>query len=429
MLPTSICLLLSAAVSGAVAGPVYRRQADDLSAVKQKVIIGGGSTNNISIAQFDGAKFNILKSTPLPINGAAPSWLAFKEPNFIYSVNENGVELSLFTVDLDTNDIKFVKSVNGTAGVVHLEFNKDKTRMVGSSFGTGLIDVWKLGSNGEPERLGTPLATNATGATLGPNKARQSSPHAHQSVLDNSGRFFFVNDLGLDTITIVDSKDDNFRIADSIKVAPGCGPRHGSFYPTTGNASHYLVVCEMLNTVIVHQLNYTGNAGTPKDGVPTLLPTQLISTFGENSPPNPKALTPSAGAIFVAADGKSVYVSNRLTFDPDQKQNGKDSITQFKASVNSDSKNLILSFGSSIDSQGAVPRVISLSADKDQAVLFGTNQNAGTGLVAFKRSKDTGKLSVVEGSDVSYATFAGDKKDEAAFGPQFVAGIPSTVGK
>ncbi|KAI6367831.1 hypothetical protein MCOR25_004796 [Pyricularia grisea] len=429
MLPTSLCLLLSAAASGAVAGPLHIRQASNVTATKQKVIIGGGSINKISIAQFDGAKFNILKSASLPVQGA-PTWLAFKEPNFLYSVNENGVELSLFTVDTSTNDIKFVKSVNGSAGVVHLEFNKDKTRMVGASFGKGTVDVWKLGADGSPELMGKPLATNSTGATLGPNKARQDAPHAHQSVLDNSGRFFFVNDLGLDTITIVDSKDDKFKIADSIKVSPGCGPRHGAFYPATGNATHYLLVCEMLNTVIVNKLNYTGNAGNKdKEGVPTVLPIQLISTFGEKSQPNSKAV-PGAGEIAVAADGKSVYVSNRLSFDPDLKQKGRDSITQFKAAITGEANNLVLTFDNSVDSQGAVPRMFSLSADKDQAVLFGTNQNAGNGVAAFQRCKDSGKLSLIKGSEIDYAVFATDEnKDKAGFGPQFIAGIPSTVGK
>ncbi|TLS22797.1 uncharacterized protein PpBr36_06229 [Pyricularia pennisetigena] len=429
MLPTSLYLLLSAAVGGAVAGPLHTRQANNSIATRQKVIIGGGSINKISIAQFDGAKFNVLKSASLPVQGA-PTWLAFKEPNFIYSVNENGVELSLFTVDLNTNDIKFVKSASGSAGVVHLEFNKDKTRMLGASFGKGTVDVWKLGANGEPELLGKPLATNSTGATLGPNKARQEAPHAHQSVLDNSGRFFFVNDLGLDTITIIDSKNDNFKIVDSIKVTPGCGPRHGAFYPTTGDATHYLVVCEMLNQVIVNKLNYAGNAGNAaKEGVPTVQAIQTISTFGEKTPPNPKAV-PGAGSIAVAADGKSVYVSNRLSFDPDLKQKGRDSITQFKAAISGETKNLVLTFDNSVDSQGAVPRVISLGADKDQAVLFGTNQNAGNGLAAFQRSKDSGKLSLIKGSEIDYAVFATEEnKDKPGFGPQFIAGIPSTVGK
>ncbi len=67
---------------------------------------------------------------------------------------------------------------------------------------------------------------------LGPNTARQDAPHPHQALLDNSGRWFAVNDLGTDTILVIDSADDSFDVVNHVRVPlAGCGPRHGASIP------------------------------------------------------------------------------------------------------------------------------------------------------------------------------------------------------
>ncbi|KAL8377612.1 hypothetical protein RB595_008348 [Gaeumannomyces hyphopodioides] len=429
MLPSSLLLLVSTILGGVAAAPatgLSARQQSAVPLIKQKVLIGGGGTSNITIAQFNGATFDILSTTSIGA-GKAPSWLAFKEPNIVYSVNENAADLQMFKLDLTSNTLTPAALLNSSRGVVHLEFNKDKTRMVGSSYTQGVIDVWELAADGTPKAKTIGIKTNVTGSspdvadTLGPNKARQADgPHAHQSVLDNSGRYFFVNDLGLDSIVMVDSQGDDFKVVGRTKVNPGCGPRHGVFYPPgAANATHYLVVCELLNTVIVHSVNFNTTSG-----VPEMIATQIVPTFGDSAP-SAAGSKPQAGEIIASADGKSIYVSNRLGFDANT-ATSTDTLVQLKACFNATDSTLKLSFGQSVSSEGRSPRMISLSTDKEQTVLYGTNQRAGTGLVVFQRDA-AGSLKAVEGSKVAYDKFATSPDQKEDFGPQFVIGLPNSA--
>lgn len=429
MLPSSLLLLASTALSGVAAAPagdLSTRQQPAAPLIKQKVLIGGGGTSNITIAEFNGATFNVLSTTSIGA-GKAPSWLAFKEPNIVYSVNENGADLQMFKLDLASNTLTPAALLNSSRGVVHLELNKDKTRMVGSSYTQGVIDVWELAADGTPKAKTIGIKTNVTASspnvvdTLGPNKGRQGDgPHAHQSVLDNSGRYFFVNDLGLDSVVMVDSQGDDFKVVGRTKVNPGCGPRHGAFYPPGAPAAtHYLVMCELLNMVIVHSVNFNTTSG-----VPEMMATQMVPTFGDSAPPAAGS-KPQAGELIAAADGKSIYVSNRLGFDA-KTATSTDTLVQLKADFNATDSTLRLSFGQSVSSEGRSPRMISLSTDKEQTVLYGTNQRAGTGLVAFQRDA-AGQLKALEGSKVAYDKFAAAPDQKEDFGPQFVLGIPNAA--
>ncbi|CAI4218996.1 unnamed protein product [Parascedosporium putredinis] len=103
--------------------------------------------------------------------GTNPSWLAFREPNLLYAVDEFNAVTKLFVIDRDSNTIQLVQNAAGSAGVVHLEFNLDKTRMVGSSFGTGVIDIWDITDG--TLRLFKQIVSNDP---LGPNANRQEAP-------------------------------------------------------------------------------------------------------------------------------------------------------------------------------------------------------------------------------------------------------------
>lgn len=59
-----------------------------------KVLIGGGPSGTISVADFDGSSFDIVANNT--IAGTSASWLLFKEPNLLYAVDENGNTTRLF---------------------------------------------------------------------------------------------------------------------------------------------------------------------------------------------------------------------------------------------------------------------------------------------------------------------------------------------
>lgn len=101
MLPRSFYPLLTA-VLGATAvptrtggGDTVARSSADQSDVK-KVLIGGGPSGTIAVANYDGSSFDILSNNT--ISGTDASWLLLKEPNLLYAVDENSNNTRLFNV-------------------------------------------------------------------------------------------------------------------------------------------------------------------------------------------------------------------------------------------------------------------------------------------------------------------------------------------
>ncbi|TDZ37277.1 putative 6-phosphogluconolactonase [Colletotrichum trifolii] len=395
-----IPILLSAtAASAAVIG---RQQ--NSTAGSAKILIGNSGT--VSIAEYDGKSFSVVaKNTDA---SSAPSWMAFKQPNLIYTVDENANATALLKFDTASNSLEVVTTANGNAGVVSLAFNKDQTRLVGASYGTGGIDIWDVSSPTELKLLKQLQSSDP----LGPNADRgQSGNRAHQAILDPSGRFFAVNDLGSDRVLIIDAQDDAYTISNS-NVVPnsGCGPRHGVWYPPKADkATHYIVVCEILNTVEVFKAAYT------ETGI-ELTHAQGLSTFGAAFPPV-NASTAAAGEIIVSSNAKDIYVSNRLT------GNETDSLAHFKvkqvaAAGGSPCKaatgGIELEFAHAVSSGGLIPRHFSLS--KDEKTLFVGNQDGPSTIVAFARGED-GVLNPAAVASLQTAT-PGENT-----GPQFVEQI------
>lgn len=367
-------------------------RADNSSSSPGVVLLG--TTGLIMLQDYTSTG---LDSSMIQKVSGAPSWMAFADPNRLYAVDEFSSSLRYFHLDIPGRKLEAKTEKDGSAGVVHLEFNKDKTRLVGSAYGNGTVDVWNV----EDDDLKLIKTLDAIG-NLGPNKVRQAARHPHQAVLDPSGRFFAINDLGTDSIMVLDSKDDAFNFSSIYTInSPGCGPRHGVFYPSDGKkATHYIVVCEMTNQVHVLAVEY-------RDDTLIFSPVQNLSTFGTRYPPG-NATTAAAGEIILSPDNKDVYISNRLT------GNKTDSIAHFKV-IEKDCGMITLSFGHSVSTSGLLPRMMSFSKDA-RSVLVG-NQAGAEGVVALKRNKD-GSLDEKPIANVQNRVFG-----ETGFGPQFVQQI------
>ncbi|WXC67583.1 hypothetical protein SNK03_013392 [Fusarium graminearum] len=322
-----------------------------------------------------------------------PSWMAIKPPNLLYVVDESSKYLKLYEIDFDNSTASLKSEQEGSSGVVHLQFDKNYTRLVGSAYGEGTVDVWNTTNAGLEL-----MKTIPSQVEPGSKKDSQNKAHPHQANLDPTGRFFVINDLGLDSIMVIDSKDDKFKVVGTQTAPRGCGPRHGTFYPQQGDkATHYIVVCESSNKVLVYTVTYG------KDYL-DLDQARSTSTFGPGLPPA-NATTAAAGAIVLASNNRDLYISNRLT------GNSTDFISHFHIS-SPKSTSLSLEFISCASTHGISPRTISLSTD-DRYLLI-ANQGVGdNGLVALDRQAN-GIL-----SSVPFAVQGGRNLN-----PQFVQQIP-----
>ncbi|KAG6365822.1 hypothetical protein INS49_007433 [Diaporthe citri] len=384
--------LAATSTAGMTTGLKFRRQNSSAADGAKKLLLGGGPSGIVAAADFDGASFNIVANDSTP--GTSASWMVFKEPNLLYAVEENSNSTRLFNFDPATNDLKLVQNAAGSSGVVSLEFNQDKTVLVGAAFGQGQVDVWDVSAPGGTLKL---LKQIPVGGTPGPVTGRQDSPHPHQALLDPSGRFFAVNDLGTDSILVLDGQND-FNISNRVTVEAGNGPRHGAFVSSGADkATHYFLACEITSVVKAFELTYAGDNLEFKE-------VQSLSSFGAEFPPA-NATAAAAGELVTTSDGKHLYVSNRLT------GNTTDSISHF--SIDTNNAAAPLAFVDQVSSGGLIPRMFSLAAD--EGVLFSTNQDGESGLLALARDANTGSL-----TEAPVASLTVDKFGGPSFGPQFV---------
>ncbi|GAB0136178.1 hypothetical protein EsDP_00004490 [Epichloe bromicola] len=365
-------------------------------APQSKILMSNGS--NLLLADFDGAKFNIVLQKNVPI---AATWLVYARPDRLYAVDENNQTSTLFGIDVAGNKIEQKTTTQASSGVVHLALSKTGDRMVGAGYGAGSIDVYDTSAGG----LKFLKSINSTGG----QQQQQKKAHPHQAVLDPTGRFFIVNDLGMNELLLLDSTNDSFDIINRVPVEPaGCGPRHGAFFPFgAAQPTHYIVLCETKNLVNFYSLQYVGGKGID------FRREQSLSTFSGDVPA--KA---AAGELVVAPDNRNVYISNRLS-------GATDSIANFRVveqSANASSSSACthaaattrLELVGLTSTGGTLPRMFSFAND-GQTLLVG-NQGGDLAVVALKRNQD-GTLAEKPVASIASSAFPGGK------GPAYIQQI------
>lgn len=152
-----------------------------------------------------------------------------------------------------------------------------------------------------------PLATQKfTLAQKGPN-SRQDVAHPHEALLDPTGKFMLVPDLGADLIRIfsVDANSGALNACGSGKADPGDGPRHGKFFWTNASSAQPQVLYtlnELGNSVSSWSVAYPSGSG----GCLSLTKLQTLSTYAPGTKGGP---TTKAAELQVA--GNFLYAANR----------------------------------------------------------------------------------------------------------------------
>lgn len=357
-------------------------------------------------ATFDPAgadqKLTITQKNELTDLGFT-SWIALND-KIIYKNDEGNTTIHV----LQTADNGTVTSLqtleNTSAGLVHFEFNADKTLLFGAGFTNGTVDIFTVAEDGQLTKSQT---LNSVGE-VGPNAARQEGPHVHQIVRDPTGNFFAFNDLGFDAVSVIGSKGNgSFAIISTANTTqPGCGPRHGAFFPAgAAAATHYLLACEMGNMVEVFTVHYDGDDAATA-GTMELKPTgRTYSTYPAGVAFNETSA--AAGELFISPDNRHVYVTNRLSGIEGEVS---DSVAHFDvAGVEYEKQpdgstlgtvgELTLALNELVSSGGVAPRMFSISPDGKFVYLgnpaVNTDGSETKGMVVFQRDAETGKLEEV----------------------------------
>jgi 6-phosphogluconolactonase len=196
----------------------------------------------------------------------------------------------------------------------------------------------------------------------GPDKDRQTSPHAHRVTVSPDNRYLLVNDLGLDLIHIykLDAATGQLTPNDipSWKAPAGAGPRALRFHP---NGNFAYCVCEMASSVMV--LRWDAEAGS-------------LTTLQEFPLPLQPHDGPSTGDdIVLDPHARFAYVANR----------GDNFLATF--TVSPDGSRLTYQRRSSCG--GTIPRHLTL--DPTGHWLLVANQGSDT-IAVFARDPQSGQL-------------------------------------
>ena len=296
----------------------------------------------------------------------------------LYSANETdrvGKDkqgtVSSIAIDASDGSLKLLNTVrSGGAGPTYVRIHPEGRFLLVANYFGGSIAVLPILEDG---RLGEPSDVKQVEGKVGPTRATNAPKgtfaisghdrtHAHMIAADPAGRFVLHVDLGLDRIYVwrFDAKNGTLSANDPHYVAlpPGDGPRHFDFH---SNGRWLFSVQEEGSTVV--RFDYNAAAGK-------LTPRQTISTL-------PAGFTGSnfCSAILVSADGKFLYVGNRLY----------DSIGIFAIAADGGLKWLADEW-----TRGDYPR--SFAFDPTGTFLYCCNQR-GDNVTVFRVDRATGGLS------------------------------------
>ncbi|QYR21670.1 lactonase family protein [Paenibacillus sp. sptzw28] len=290
---------------------------------------------------------------------ANPSFLILnRNRTRLYAVSETDPHpgsVASFAVDPNGGlNLMNEQPVMGTAPC-HVTLDQEDRCLIAANYNGGNVVLFPIG----PDGTVGPIVDNVRHSGRGPRDDRQEGPHPHSSIIDPSGRFAIVADLGTDKLVHyrIDYSAGRLITECETTASPGAGPRHLAFHP----AGRFLyVVNELSSTITVYR--YEG-------GETALEPLQTISTLpesfgGENT----------CADIHLTSGGRFLYASNR----------GHDSIAGFRVGVDG-----LLEPVEITPSGGRTPR--NFAVTPDDRYLLTANQQSDC-IVSYRINADTGQL-------------------------------------
>ena len=207
---------------------------------------------------------------------------------------EPGGAVSAFAVNGETGELSFLNR-QPACGTFPCYLSIDPTgrHLLLGNYNSGSVAVLPIADDGH---LGPPTdSAQHEGSSVNPE--RQDGPHVHSIVLDPSGTYAYVADLGIDKVLVyrLDAAGTLAPVEPAtVETAAGAGPRHLRFHPTRPY------------TYLLNELNGTLTAFSFDEGSGSLSEIETMSTL-------PSAFDgPNYAAdLQFLPDGSFLYSSNR----------------------------------------------------------------------------------------------------------------------
>ncbi|MFI2037126.1 lactonase family protein [Streptomyces bottropensis] len=234
---------------------------------------------------------------PVPVNGAS-FVAAHPRLDVAYSTNETDpgtVSALARSRDGQLSPLGGPLS-SGGANPCHLTVHPDGGWLLTANYGgdttPGSVAVHRLAADGRPVEL-TDVAVHEGS---GPVAGRQEGSHAHQVLVDPTGRFVLATDLGADAVFTyrLDTRTGTLERTAVNRLRPGSGPRHLALAP---GGELVFSADELSSTVTCHR--YDAGTGT------------LMGLSSVPATAVPKVVTNQPGGIVASPCGRFLWVTNR----------------------------------------------------------------------------------------------------------------------
>ncbi|GKZ18517.1 hypothetical protein AbraIFM66951_003398 [Aspergillus brasiliensis] len=343
-----------------------------------------GSVYSLSLQRSDNDTYSLSIASSLKTCGSMPSWLTFDSASrTLYCSDESGdasTNGSLTTLSADQDGtLTEIATAAAPGGGVHSVFysGDDGTQYLAiAHYGGSAMSTFRL-----------PLDQGALQVfryTLSETKQnpQQDAPHPHQVILDPTGSFILVPDLGADLVrvyTIDKSTGQLDGACPDLTYPEGSGPRHGLFWQEHSIQTSQpkarqqdTQVLYIVNELDGHLKGFT--VSYTSDGCLSFDEFQSFEPYPDGQLPD--GATPSE----IRQAGDSLYVSIRS----DQGFSPNDSMATLDHSSNG-----TVTLHELTSSYGKVPRTFVINQAGD-LVAIGDQSSSNVAIVA--RDPQTGKL-------------------------------------
>lgn len=271
----------------------------------------GGDVTTVSLTE-SGGQYNLTNASRTDACGPNPSWLTVDtNRGLLFCLNEgltspNG-SVASFTINAD-NSLNAVKNetvpIGPVSGLIYGNAAGQRG-LVAAHYVGSAVTTYKLLGEGRFERGQEFFYTGK-----GPEE-QQDAPHPHEVIMDPTGQYILVPDLGLDKVHVFSWDHDTLALKelDPLNVNKGTGPRHAVFWNPYGTAcesctTFMYLVGELAADVTSFAVSYEADgAGLSFKNVSS----QLTQADNPRNAPAEVEITP---------DGRFMIVSNRDVVQP-----------------------------------------------------------------------------------------------------------------
>jgi 6-phosphogluconolactonase (cycloisomerase 2 family) len=257
--------------------------------IRSYLLLGAAyaSASNLFITDYDGhltsVKLSSESSDVYQLNktiaygecGANPTWSTVDiGRGVLYCLdegfaNDNAGALTSFSIKRDGQlaKVHHFNGLNAPVSAVVVGEPAEQQALVSANYGGeggGSVSYFNLQCNGD-FTFNDEIKFKHT-LQPGQDEERQAASHPHQAIVDPTGQYVLVPDLGMDLVHIFgwDFTNHKLKQLKSLEVLEGTGPRHAAFWNPSGVAcetcpTYFYLVSELAGTVTSYQVSYLHN--------------------------------------------------------------------------------------------------------------------------------------------------------------------------